>query len=302
MTSILDNAADGGQSDPPLFVVWGAGGVGKTSFALKHADHAAVIAYEVGARGISNTKCYPPRGVVQDHEEGLRYLRALAEDDHSFKTVVLDSFAPFESLLIAHVVKQSGKASYEKMGWGKEVPIVAELRSTLSYLERMKYRGIQTVIIAHEKRVTVKDPVQGDYNVFAGSTQIKETWGALFEWADIVGYCASDYLVHEGKQIQRSETRKLHTKLGSGYQAKQRYGYEHASPLPLDWRAFEDALAAGGDTPNAARERIQSYVHELNDAEIADKATKYVADAGDDLHQLREIENALRVKQQEKKS
>jgi hypothetical protein len=299
-SAILATASEGGSREPPLVVVWGPGGIGKTSFALKHAEKAAVVAFEVGARTIANTKVFPTKGVVQSWEEGVAIIAALADGHHDYRTVVIDSFNPLESLLISHIVKQSGKGSYEKMGWGREVPPVAELRTMLGALERMKYRGIQVVIIAHEKRATQKNPVGDDYGMFTASTQIKETWQALFEWADIVGFCRDDFHAFKGKQVQASGARTLHTIKGPGYQAKQRYGYELASPIALDWRAFREALAAGGDTAEQVITRIGTIVDELNDPDVTKKAESYIKEAGRDLHQLREIENALLTKKEQK--
>ena len=298
MTDLLSQSAEGGSSAPPLLVVWGAGGIGKTTFALKHAKSAAVLALEVGARSVRGTRVFPKEGVIQSWGEAKLYLEELAYKSHDFRTVVIDSFSPWEAMLVAHVVKAHGKSSYEKMGWGKEIPVVAELRATLALLELMKYKGIQVIIIAHEKRSTVKDPIIGDYGVFTGSTQIKETWQALYEWADIVGYCQAPFLASEGKQVQVQGPRKLHTIAGAGFQAKQRYGYELASPVPLDWRAFSDALAAGADTAEMVKARIDALLAEM--PEHAEKAAQYVADAGADLHALREIENALQIKKEEK--
>src|SRR5690242_4583103 len=109
-SSVLQTAADGGQKLPPLLVIWGPGGIGKTTFATR-ATSPAVIAFEVGARSVAGTKVFPNDGTVQSWAEALTYARALAYGIHSHKTIVIDSLNPMEALLLAYVVERSGKGS-----------------------------------------------------------------------------------------------------------------------------------------------------------------------------------------------
>lgn len=298
--AVLKSAGDGGLKEPPLLVVWGPGGIGKTSFALKHAPSPCAIAFEVGARSVRGTKLFPHDGTVQTWEEALTYARALAYGDHPYRTVVLDSLNPMEALCLTYVVKNSGKGSFEKMGWGKEATLVSEFRMMLSLLERLKHRGIQVIITAHEKRRNIKDPVRGEYSSFIASTQTEHVWNALFEWADVVGFCRNDYGIIEGREVKVSEARTLHTIKGAGYQAKQREGYEMRSPIALDWRAFSEALEAGADDPSAVISRITALVLDINEPAVADKAKRYVDEAAKDVVKLLEIENGLKVRKENK--
>lgn len=300
--AILRSAADGGKREPPLLVIWGPGGIGKTSFALKRTQAPAALAFEVGARSVRGTKVYPNEGTIQTWEEAITYARAMAYGEHSYKTLVLDSLNPMEALCIAFTVKQSGKGSFEKMGWGREAALISELRVMLGLLERCKHRGMQVILTAHDKRKNIKDPMMGEYHAFTASTQVEQTWNAVFEWADIVGFCRDDYGVAEGRAVKLSNTRTLHTLKGGGYQAKQREGYEHASPVPLDWPAFTEALERGAETPDVIISRISALVLDMNDATIADKARAYVDEAKGDVSRLVEIENGLKLKKQEKSS
>jgi len=299
-SSVLKTAAEGGAKLPPLLVVWGPGGIGKTTFATR-APSPAVFAFEVGARSAAGTKVFPPEGTIQTWTEALTYARALAYGVHSYKTLVLDSLNPLEALVLSYVVERSGKGSYEKMGWGKDATVVTELRVLLGLLERCKARGMQVIVTAHDRRRNIKDPVLGEYSAFTASTQVEQVWNAVFEWADVVGFCRDDYGVVEGKAIKVSDARTLHTRKGAGYQAKQRSGYEMQSPIPLDWRSFAEALERGGDTADVVISRITALALDIGDSDVAAKAKKYVDECAGDVGKLLELENQMKLMKEKSK-
>lgn len=307
--SVLKTAAKGGEKYPPLLVIWGPPGLGKTTFAVKRTESPCVLAFEVGARSVQRDGGYdvfPPEAsdhlTIQSWPEALLYVRALAYGVHPHKTVVIDSLNPMEALCIAYVVSQSKHGSYEKMGWGKEAVVTGELRVMLSLLERVKRRGIQVIITAHDKRKNVKnDPILGDYTRFNASTQIEATWSAIHEWADIVGYCRDDFGAVEGRAVKVSDLRTLHTVKGAAYDAKQRAGYEMRSPVALDWLSFKEALEQGGDTAETIVSRITALALDIGDPDVAAKTKTFVDTCKGDVGKLLELENALKLQKEKMK-
>lgn len=289
-STVLNSAAPGGKPYPPLLVVWGRAGIGKTRFALAQTPKPCVLAFEVGARSVKGTHVFPSEGTVQTWEEALTYLRALAYGLHHYQTVALDSLLPMEALCLAYSVRQSGKGTYEKMGWGREAAVASEFRIALGLLERIKARGIQVIVTAHDRNRKDKDPTKSDTRELVGSTLVPEVWEALVSWADVVGFACDDYGVVEGKPVKVTDARRLHTIKGPGFVAKQRAGYEMVSPVALDWRSFSEALAAGSESAETVVQRITALALDCNT-----DVTRYVTDAAGDVAKLLELENALKV-------
>ena len=302
--AILSKAARGSTSmPPPLVLIYGEGGEGKTTFAAG-APAPVFLAAENGARLVGkHAEIQPNEGVLQSWDEALTYARAYAYGEHTRKTIVVDSLDALEGLLVAHVVAKSGKSSFEKMGWGKEDAVKAEWRVLKGLLEHCRdVRGMHVIIIAHAKTKTVHDPAIGDYSSYVASV-MPATWEALYNWVDVVGFARRDLVRHEGdngraRTFLGTEGRLLYTERGAGFAAKQRAGYRLPPKLPLAWSAFADALAAGEETADAVRARIAELAVQ---AGAEKKAAEYVKAAKDDVVKLREIENGLRVKLSEQK-
>jgi hypothetical protein len=201
---------------------------------------------------------------------------------------------------VNQVTKESGKPTFEKIGWGKDEALAAKWRQWLLLLEHCRNeRGMMVILIAHVEARTITDPTIGTYSGFAGKMN-KKVWGVTYNWADIVLFAHMEKGLHEadnGKaRAMVSGARIVHTVEGTGYEAKQRAGYPLPPTLPLDFGAFAEALKAGDETPEVVRTRIDALLTEIANEEIANKAKVFVTQAGADVVKLRGVENGLKVK------
>lgn len=295
---ILKGASDAQIDIPPIVLVYGEGGVGKTTFAAG-APSPILLAAEDGARRIRGVHRLPGEGVVSSWGEVLELTRAVAYGEHSYKSFIVDTIDLIEPHCVASVVKASGKPTFEKMGWGKDEALIGEWRVWLSLLEHIRNRRSMTVILlAHAAPRTINDPTLGSFSGWSGKCG-KNIWAVTCNWVDLVLFAQHDLALHEPDNGKARSivtgARVLHTERGTGFEAKQREGYRLPKRLPLSYEAFSQALAATAETPDVVAGRIAELVLVIGRPEVASKAADFVKVAGQDVVKLREIENNLKV-------
>lgn len=293
--AILAGASDAQSNIQPTILMYGEGGVGKTTFAAK-AESPVLLAAEDGARRIVGVKRLPGDRVVESWSEALDLTRAVAYGEHTFKTFVVDTMDVLESHCIEHLVKASGKRSFEAMGWNRDTEVLREWRIWLSILEHIRNkRGMMVILIAHATAKTINDPTIGSFSGWSGKA--KHVWSATYNWADLVLFAQHDLALHEREGKARAITtgaRVIHTQRGTGFEAKQREGFRLPARLPLSYEAFAEALGVA-ETPDELRARIRALVEAIGREDVAKKAEAYLKKAGTNVSRLREIENNLKA-------
>ena len=260
-------------SRPPIIAIHGTPGCGKTTWAAG-APGSIFIRTEDGLGNIE-ADAFP---LAQSFGDVMDALTVLYTEPHDFKWVVIDSLSALEPMLWAHVVgdvnsgaislakKDQPKGAIRKledMGYGKGYLIALDYWQQLFHgLHSLSAdRGIGAILIAHTDVVTASTPESDSYE----RSQIKlhkRAFQLIYERADVIGYAAPEVFTRNeslGKDFQGNDkVRKLGTTSGErllhltdhpAYIAKNRYNLPDT--LPLDWQAFEAALAASV-TPAAA--------------------------------------------------
>ena len=112
MTSLKDIIS--GQSfSPPVVLLYGPPGVGKTTFA-GNAPAPIFIQTEDGA-GVVGADRFP---LAESYDAVEQQLGTLVKEDHDFKTLVIDSLDWLESLVWAKVCEVQGLKSRSIFGGG----------------------------------------------------------------------------------------------------------------------------------------------------------------------------------------
>ena len=103
-----------GKVKPPRLVIYGPGGIGKTSFAAS-MDKCVIVQSE---DGIGKIECdhFP---VAKTYEEFMNNLTSLLTEDHDFRVACIDSLDWLETLLWDHVCKENGWAQIDTPAYGK---------------------------------------------------------------------------------------------------------------------------------------------------------------------------------------
>lgn len=251
---------------PPRVLIYGASGTGKTTFALcEHAPNGparndtVAILTEDGLGDIEAAH-FP---LCKTYEEVEDAMGALYNEDHDFKTLVVDSLDWLEPLVWDYTCRQNGWDSIEAPGYGRGY-------TQADYTWRRFFEGVNAlrdgkgmavVMIAHQQVVTIADPELPEYQ----STEIKlhkRAAAIAKEYTDVIlharikTFVASDSTAPKQGKKGEETRRQLATTTGQrvmstqpkpGATAKNRY---HLPPeLPLDWVEFMAAMQANLKQP-----------------------------------------------------
>lgn len=193
MALSISNLVRKDRPKPPIMVIYGPGGMGKTTLAAEFPD-AIFIQTETGEG--SNLITSFTDGEITSYGEVMEALTALATEDHSFKTVVLDSITRLEPLIWAQMIEQHNMtyphdrwSSIEDAGYGKGYLMVdndwRDFLSAMSYLRDA--RGMTVIMIAHETVTTFKDPTTDSYDRYTMRLH-KRAEAMVRETCDVLGF------------------------------------------------------------------------------------------------------------------
>ena len=125
------------------------------------------------------------------------------------------------------------------------------MRRLLPVLDQARARGLTVLLLAHTGVVSVKNPIDGDYQKFAPDVD-RRIWARFAAWADVIGRAEFEYtLLKKGDGPGRAvgtNVRTIHFSGSAAEDAGTRVGFELPEKLQLSWAAFADALGNDSET------------------------------------------------------
>ncbi|MDH4201384.1 MAG: ATP-binding protein [Phycisphaerae bacterium] len=216
----------------PKGIVYGPPGIGKTTFGA--STHKPIIVD--CENGAAHVQC-DRTPYLSDWNVIMPWLQALAYDDHTYGTVVIDSIDWLLRRLEERVAGVNGQVenmdktmnrSHGGYGNGKQVLRNYVYQYLLPTLDAIVNRGISVVLLAHVSRRT--------FTTIDGITMEKsapeihpDLMNTIIEWSDFVGAARAD---GDCRELVLNETGQL--------MAKNRYGITDV--LPLDWNYLMGAM------------------------------------------------------------
>lgn len=242
------------QPKPPLILLYGTAGIGKTTLATA-APAPVVIQTEEGL-GMIDVPHFP---LAKTWDEVMGAFGALYEEDHSFETLVFDSADHFEPIVWAETCRRNGWANIEAAGYGKGYVAAADVwRELLDAVNALRTeKGMAIIIIAHHETKRFDSPETDPYDRYQIKLH-KRAGDLLLEKADMVLFAnwkVSTTKAETGfgqkvtRGVGRGE-RMLYTEERPAFVAKNRYGLP--PEIPLSWDALASAMAAPATEAEAA--------------------------------------------------
>lgn len=233
------SALNSTKSDkPPIVLLYGVDGVGKTTLAAEWPD--PIYLQTQGENPPSNVELVSP-GVVESYDEMVGLMTELLTEDHDRKTVIIDSLDGFEKLVWAKTCERCGFESIETPGYGKGyIETDQEWHNFIDGTIALKQSGIAVVMLAHPEIVRFDSPTTDPYSRYTPKLH-KRANGFIREKADVVAFMNYRTTIKE-KEVARQKTvahgegggdRQIHLEERPGFMAKNRY----QMPSNIQYRA-----------------------------------------------------------------
>ena len=295
--SLMKQVTKGKIVRPLCVMVYGADGVGKSTLGSQ-APSPVFLGPELGTASLDVSR-FPAPKQWRDIEAAIT---ALTEEQHDFKTLVIDSLDWIEPMLYRAICEDNGAKSIELAcgGYGKGyVEATSRWGQLKDRLEIMRTkRNINIVIIAHSEVVSFLDPAtQLSYQRY--ELKLHKRSSALWrEYVDAVLFCNFEvFAKKEGSGVQAFSTgaRVMHTERRPGWDAKNRYGLPLT--LALSWDSLVDAIEkAEPESLEAVKAKIEGMLTCITDEVLKEKVITAFYKAGDDLVTLNAIANRLALR------
>lgn len=241
MGSFLSSVTTGKIKRPRRTLVYGPGGVGKTTFAAMFPGMLLLQA-EDGSDDID----FANRGkLCQTFDEIMAAIVELYQEKHDWKGLAPDSLDWIESLIWNDVCAEANVKSIEDIDYGKGyVFAMKRWDRFVEGLEALRRdKGMEIVLIAHARQVKVDNPETESFDRYEPALH-KLASAMIREWCDEVFFAT--YSVHTvtedkgfGKTVARgigSGERVIRTQERPAFIAKNRLSLPFE--FPLDYREY----------------------------------------------------------------
>lgn len=214
-----------------IVTICGDSGMGKTSLSATFPD-PIVIRGEDGLQAIPDEKRPDAFPLLQSADDLWSQLTALLNEEHGYKTVVIDSVTALERLFMQHVVdsdpKKPRSLNQALGGYGAGPSAVAAMhqrvRKACGFLNERK--GMHVVFVAHADTETIELPDQDPYTRYS-LRLAKKSMAPYVDDSDIVGFLRLETFTTgdgERKKAISDGTREIITYATAASVSKNRFG------------------------------------------------------------------------------
>lgn len=218
--SLLSTIVSGVRPLPPRVLIYGTDKIGKNTWAAG-APSPIVIQAEEGSDELG----IPRFPLATDFQAVISQLKALAEEDHPYQTVIVDSADWLERLIWDAVISEETNPKWSKSielvggGYGKGYMHAAdkwrELLDALKYLRN--HKGMIVILLCHHEVKSVNLPEVDPFDRYQPKLH-KYAMGMLKEWADVIGFAGYKTF---SKSVEVSGDKTVTKGVGSGERVLQ---------------------------------------------------------------------------------
>lgn len=240
----------GGGNKPPIAVLYGKPGIGKTTMAAC-APRPVFVQTEDGLTS-PHLEWVPTFGVLQSYEQVLESFDGIAAsmDAEGFKTVVIDSVDRLNPLIVDYVCRQNQWKKLEDGAYGRgKVAHVDEWRNFMNYMLSLRNDlGLGVLMLAHHKAVKMTPPDSEGYTQYS-LTLPEDVARILIGDSDLVMFATHPITtISDSAGFNKKVTRavadkpRIYTQERGGWVAKNRYSMPEW--LPMEWNAIAQYVPA----------------------------------------------------------
>jgi hypothetical protein len=231
---------------PPRILIYTIPGWGKSTLAAS-MPNPVFIDIEDGLSGLT-VDAFPVPGKYEAIED---YIRALINEDHQYKTVVIDTLSSLEKLIFAKVCKDHNKENIEAFGYAKGyVYAMQHWNKIIDGMDKLRAKGIAPVLLAHSEIKTINDPIVDAYDKYILRLH-RHPASMIMQWADNIFFGTHKTIVskqgegfnQKAKGIGQGE-RVVYTEERPAFTAKSRMNLPFEVEIPKEngWSAISQYL------------------------------------------------------------
>lgn len=225
-------------------LVYGATKIGKSTWC-SHADRAVFLSTEPGLNSLEVFQV-----PIRSWDELLAACGEIAEGNHEFRTVILDTVDNAYRMCAEHVCRKFKIEHESDLGYGKGFALINnEFQRVLNKLAFMPY-GLY--LISHSQDVEIETRT-GKYTKTV-PTLPEKARKIVLGLVDMVLYC--DIETAAGPDGKIAARRVMRTKPSLNYEAGDRTG-RLPEVIDLDYTKFIEAFNAGRDTKKSNKENTR---------------------------------------------
>jgi hypothetical protein len=244
----LGNISKGSKYELVRMVLYSTEGVGKTTFA---SQWPSPIFFDIeGGSTLLDVSRFE-KSQLSKYEDVLEALSVLETEDHSFKTLVIDTVDALENLVQDFICRKHGKGGLEEFEYGRGHSFVGdEFKLLYSKIEKLQnQKQMDVLFLCHAQIKTFKNPSGPDYDTYLTKLNEKNIGSWLRERCNIVAF-ANFELIAKAENGSKSrafstDVRVIHFSTNRGFNAKSRF--ELPKKMLLDYRKFNELLSAQRD-------------------------------------------------------
>lgn len=233
----------GGGNKPPIAIVYGKPGIGKTTIAAQMPS-PIFLQTEDGLTS-PHLEWVPTFGIMQSYEDVMSAFDTIANNvkDHGWKTLVIDSIDRLNPLIVEYVCLQNGWKKLEDGAYGKgKVALVDEWRRFMNFMLAMRNEiGLSVVMLGHSKAVKITPPDSEGYTQW-NLTLPEDVSRILIGDSDMVLFATHPVVTQQSgdglKKVNRAiiDKPRIYTQERGGVVAKNRYGMPEF--IPMEWEVL----------------------------------------------------------------
>jgi hypothetical protein len=222
------------SDDPPVTLIYGVDGVGKSTLAAEFPD--AIYIPTQGERMPAGVNL-PMPGIVESYGDMLDIIGDLITTKHEFKTVIIDSLDGFEPLVHAVTCARIGASSIDANDKGSPAAFGrgyleadVEWSDFMGGVAALSKSGVAVVLLAHPDIVRFDSPITDPYARYQIKLN-KRAAAVVRERSDIVAFMNYRVLIKEKEVAQKKSIahgvggaeRIIHLEERAGFVAKNRF-------------------------------------------------------------------------------